>query len=58
MTPNTNVSLVYYIGAGASAQSLPLVCNTPARMRKLAEKLGTEDYRKRAEQQLVSCIRN
>ena len=51
MTLNTDVSLVYYIGAGASAHSLPLVSNTPASMRKLADELGTDDCRQR----VASC---
>ena len=38
------VSLVYYIGAGASAKSLPLVSNTPSRMRDLANELSNGDY--------------
>lgn len=50
MTHNPNVGLVYYIGAGASAQSLPLVSNTPKRMRKLATELRTEDFRNRVEE--------
>ena len=49
MTPKMNVSLVYYIGAGASAHSLPLACNMPARMRKLADELGTDDCRNRVD---------
>ena len=49
MRHTTNVGLVYYIGAGASAHSLPLACNTPARMRKLADELRTDDCRKRVD---------
>ena len=47
MTSKTNVSLVYYTGAGASNKPLPLVSKTPARMRKLAEELRTDDYQER-----------
>ena len=39
-----DVSLVYYIGAGASAKSLPLVSNTPERMRALADELARGGY--------------
>ena len=42
--PN-EVSLLYYIGAGASAKSLPLVSDTPSRMRDLANDLSKGDYK-------------
>ena len=41
--PNS-VSLVYYIGAGASMKSLPLAKDTPSRMRDLAKKLSNGDF--------------
>ncbi len=37
--PNT-MTLVYYVGGGASAKSLPIVSNTPERMSALADQLG------------------
>ena len=42
--PNS-VSLAYYIGAGASVESLPLVSNTPSRMRDLAKELSDRDFK-------------
>ena len=42
--PNS-VSLVYYIGAGASVKSLPLVIDTPSRMRRLATELSEHDFK-------------
>ena len=41
--PN-EVSLVYYIGAGASAKALPLVSDTPKRMKELAPDLRAGNY--------------
>ena len=38
------VSLVYYIGAGASAKALPVVSDTPKRMKELAVFLSEGDY--------------
>ncbi len=42
--PVSDVRLVYYIGAGASAKSLPTAADIPSRMRKLANALSTGNY--------------
>lgn len=39
------VNLVYYIGAGASKKSLPLVSDMPSRMRDLAKELSNRDFK-------------
>ena len=41
--PN-EVSLVYYIGAGGSAKALPVVSDTPKRMKQLAAALSDGNY--------------
>ena len=53
--PN-RVSLVYYFGAGASAKTLPVVSDTPKRMKELADDLGTGNYD--LDQQNTDALRN